>query len=126
MRIVVAEDDDVFRTLLRTVISEGGHEVLAAPDGACAWEYIRGSGADLCLLDVDMPVMNGIELLRKIRSDSRFCRLPVIMLTVRALVEDQLDGYDAGADDYIPKPVAAEVLLARVAALGRKAGRLEL
>lgn len=123
MRILVAEDDEVFRSLLTTVLSEAGYEVAAAPDGTRAWERLDGEGADLCVFDVDIPGMTGIELLRRLRSDARFCGLPVIMLTVKALVEDQLKGYKAGADEYLPKPVETQVLLARVAALARKAGK---
>lgn len=121
MRILVAEDDEVFRALLVTVLSEAGYEVAAAPDGVRAWARLDGEGADLCVFDVDMPGMTGIELLKRLRSDARFGGLPVIMLTVKALVEDQLKGYNAGVDDYLPKPVEARVLLARVAALARKA-----
>lgn len=123
MRILVAEDDEVFRSLVTTVLSEAGYEVAAAPDGMRAWERLDGEGADLCVFDVDMPGMTGIELLKRLRSDARFYGLPVIMLTVKALVEDQLKGYKAGADEYLPKPVETQVLLARVAALARKAGK---
>lgn len=123
MRILVAEDDEVFRLLLGTLLFEAGYEVTAVADGTRAWERIDGEGADLCVFDVDMPGMTGIELLRRLRSDARFCGLPVIMLTVKALVEDQLKGYKAGADEYIPKPIEAGVFLARVAALARKAGK---
>lgn len=123
MKILVAEDDDVFRSLMKIILSGAGHEVAAVPDGLAAWELLDGAGADLCVFDVDMPRMTGIDLLKRLRGDDRFRDLPVIMLTVKALVEDQLKGYKAGADEYIPKPVAAQILLARVQALARKAGK---
>ncbi|OGR61845.1 MAG: hypothetical protein A2X31_00365 [Elusimicrobia bacterium GWB2_63_22] len=123
MKILVAEDDDIFRSLIAAILSEAGYEVEAEPDGLRAWERLDGEGADLCVFDVDMPGMTGIELLKRLRSDARFCGLPVIMLTVKALVEDQLKGYNAGADEYLPKPIEAQVFLARVAALARKTGK---
>ncbi len=123
MKILVAEDDDIFRSLIAAILSEAGYEVAAEPDGLRAWERLNGEGADLCVFDVDMPGMTGIELLKRLRTDVRFYGLPVIMLTVKALVEDQLTGYNAGADEYIPKPIEAGVFLARVAALARKAGK---
>lgn len=121
MRILVAEDDDVFRSLMSIILLEAGYEVVTEPDGLRAWERLNREGTDMCVFDVDMPKINGIELLKRLRGDSRFRDLPVIMLTIRALVEDQLKGYKAGADEYIPKPVEAQLLLARVAALARKA-----
>lgn len=123
MKILVAEDDDVFRSLMAAILFEAGYEVVAAPDGTRAWEQLNGEGADMCVFDVDMPGINGIELLKRLRADARFYGLPVIMLTVKALVEDQLTGYKAGADEYIPKPIEAQVFLARVEALARKAGK---
>ncbi len=123
MKILVAEDNDIFRLLMGTILFEAGHEVVAAPDGTQAWERLGSENVDMCIFDVDMPGMTGIEVLKRLRADNRFRGLPVIMLTVKALVEDQLSGYDTGADDYIPKPVSAELLLARVQALGRKAGK---
>ncbi len=123
MKILLAEDDDVFRLLLGTLLFEDGYDVVAAPDGMKAWERLDGEGADLCVFDVDMPGMTGIDLLKRLRNDDRFSGLPVIMLTVKALVEDQLAGYKAGADEYIPKPVDADILLARIEALTRKTGK---
>jgi len=123
MKILIAEDDDVFRLLMATILFEAGYDVVAEPDGLHAWEQLDGDGADMCIFDVDMPGLTGIELLKRLRSDARFCGLPVIMLTVKALVEDQLTGYKAGADEYLPKPIEVQVFLARVEALARKAGK---
>ena len=74
----------------------------------------------MAILDINMPVMDGMELLARIRADERFKTMPVLMLTVRSLTEDQVDGYDCGADDYLPKPFSNEVLLARIKTLERR------
>lgn len=120
MKILMADDDDNFRTLLGEVLAEAGYEVAAAENGRQAWELLEAEGADLAVLDVNMPELDGFGLLARVRDDARFAGLPVLMMTVRAATPDQVSGYDAGADDYLPKPFANEVLLARVKVLERR------
>jgi len=120
MKILVADDDDNFRFLITEVLKEAGHDVAACPDGLLAWEYLLAHGADLAVLDINMPELDGISLLRSIRADGNLRGMPVLLLTVRGFTEDQVRGYDVGADDYLTKPFSTEVLAARVGALGRR------
>jgi DNA-binding response OmpR family regulator len=120
MKILIADDDLLFRTLVSEVLTDAGYEVSAHENGQLAWDALQAEGADLAVLDVNMPEMDGVTLLRHIRADERFSRLPVLMLTIRSMVEDQVDSYDQGADDYLTKPFANEVLVARIKALERR------
>lgn len=123
MKILVADDDANFRLLISEILAEAGHVPLAAENGRLAWERLEEEGADMAVLDVNMPEMDGFELLSKIRSTPSCARLPVIMLTVRSFTEDQIAGYETGADDYLIKPFNAEEFLARIRALSRRSGR---
>lgn len=120
MKILVADDDNIFRTLVSEVLSEAGYEVSAHENGLLAWEALQDSGADMAVLDINMPEMDGLQLLGNIRSDERFRDMPILLLTVRAFTEDQIQGYDRGADDYLTKPFDNDVLVARVKVLGRR------
>ena len=120
MKILVADDDLLFRTLVTEVLTDAGYEVAAHENGLLAWEYLQAEGAQLAVLDVNMPEMGGVELLGNIRADDRFKAMPVLMLTIRSMVEDQVSSYDHGADDYLTKPFANEVLVARVKVLERR------
>ena len=120
MKILLADDDDNFRLLLATVLSEAGYEVSDHADGRSALEHLQAEGADLAVLDVNMPEMSGFDVLERIRADARFRDMPVLMMTVRADAPDQVWGYESGADDYLPKPFANEVLVARVHAMERR------
>lgn len=120
MKILIADDDLLFRTLVSEVLSDAGYEVSAHENGALAWESLQAEGADMAVLDVNMPEMDGVELLGHIRADERFRGMPVIMLTIRSMVEDQVNSYDHGADDYLTKPFANEVLVARMKVLERR------
>ena len=120
MKILVADDDLLFRTLVTEVLTDAGYEVAAHENGLLAWEHLQAEGADMAVLDVNMPEMGGVELLGNIRADDRFKAMPVLMLTIRSMVEDQVSSYDHGADDYLTKPFANEVLVARVKVLERR------
>lgn len=120
MKILVADDNDAFRALVVEILTEAGYEVAAEINGLLAWERLQADGADMAVLDVNMPEMDGFELLRNIRTDDRFKAMPVLMLTIRALADDQVQGYDTGADDYLTKPFHNDVLLARVKVLERR------
>ena len=118
--ILVADDDEIFRELVIEILSSSGYKVLAAKDGQEAWEMLQETPADLAVLDLNMPRMDGMELTRHIRSDERFREMPILMLTIRAMVEDQLSGYERGADDYLTKPFDQHMLLARLRVLERR------
>lgn len=120
MKILIADDDEMFRLLVSEVLSAAGYSVSAHENGRYAWEHLQAEGADLAVLDVNMPEMDGFELLSRIRADERSRALPVLLLTIRAEVADQVSGYDCGADDYLPKPFSKEVLVARVKVLERR------
>lgn len=113
-RILLAEDNDDLRELITDFLSEHGFDVHAAVDGEDAWEAVQTTRYQLVLLDVMMPGMDGFTLCRKIRERES---VPVLFLTARVLEEDQLRGYELGADDYILKPFSLRVLLAKCQAV---------
>lgn len=90
------------------------------PDGQEAYTYASSGGYDAVILDVMMPKFNGVEVLRRLRADG--FSAPVMMLTAKAEKDDRVEGFDAGADDYLPKPFVPDELLSRVRALLRRAG----
>jgi len=120
MKILVADDDNIFRSLVNEILTDAGYTVSAHENGRLALEHLQAEGADMAVLDINMPEMDGIELLGHIRSDDRFKNMPVIMLTIRAFTEDQVQGYECGADDYLTKPFSNDVLIARVRTLERR------
>ena len=120
MKILVAEDDSNFQALINAVLSEAGHTPLIEENGLLAWNRLNKDGADIAILDVNMPEMTGFELLRKIRESKKYKNLPVIMLTIREFASDQIKGYDTGADDYLTKPFDNAVLLSRLKVLERR------
>ena len=117
MRILIAEDDPGGRELLRRFLESKGHEVIAAADGAEALERFTDQGADLLLLDVMMPGLDGWAVLEEIRRGSS---VPVIMVTVKDSTDDKVRGLQLGADDYITKPFDLRELEARIEAVTRR------
>jgi DNA-binding response OmpR family regulator len=120
MKILVADDDNTFRSLVTEVLTDAGYEVAAHENGLLAWQTLQAEGADMAVLDINMPEMDGLQLLGHIRSDERFKNMPVLLLTIKAFTEDQVEGYDRGADDYLTKPFDNDVLVARVKVLERR------
>ena len=120
--VLVVDDDDMFRDLCKEILTQGGYKVITAEDGAVAWKILQRKDVkvDMAVLDLNMPNMDGLELSRNIRDDARYQNLPILMLTVRAMVEDQVSGYDRGADDYLTKPFDSKMLLARIKVLERR------
>ena len=118
--VLVADDDAMFREMITLVLQEAGYKVVAALDGQDCWDRLRKEGADMAVLDLNMPRNNGLELTRLIRASAQHKEMPVLMLTIRSLVEDQISGYERGADDYLTKPFDAEMLLARLRVLERR------
>lgn len=114
MEILIVEDDFISRNLLKKMLPEMGHVAVEAENGLQAWELLKEKPLKIVICDWIMPEMDGIELCRKIRGASFEGYIYFIMLTVRDGKTDLVDVFNAGADDYIPKPVDPEELRARV------------
>src|SRR5689334_11154426 len=102
MRILIVEDDDRLRSLLAATLAEAGWDVDEVSDGRAGYGAALGGGYDVVLLDVMLPGMDGVSLCRKLRTTG--IEVPVLMLTARGQVSARIEGLDAGADDYLPKP----------------------
>lgn len=109
-RILVVEDEPDMRFLLRALLESGGHEVLEAHHGAVALERLEDSSPDLVVTDVMMPVMDGNELIRRLRSDPKTAAIPILAVTARARLPEE-------ADAYLSKPFLPEEVLEAVVAL---------
>jgi len=116
-RILIVEDEAGIASFVRLELTHEGYEVQVAEDGRTALELFQQEQWDLVLLDIMLPGINGLEVLRRIRKTSS---VPVILLTARGDTMDRVMGLDAGADDYLPKPFAIEELLARIRSLLRR------
>lgn len=112
-RILVAEDDPFSASLLEQLLDD--YEVRIVSDGRQAWEIAQAENFHLMLLDVMMPEMDGLELCRRLRQQERNATTPIILVTARTQTEDMVAGFEAGASDYVTKPIAAAALRARVA-----------
>lgn len=112
--ILIVEDEEKIARLLEIELEMEGYHVKRCPDGLTASEAFHGAKWDLVLLDIMLPGMSGIELLRRIRAHDSVT--PVILLTAKDSVEDKISGLDYGANDYITKPFQIEELLARIRA----------
>jgi DNA-binding response OmpR family regulator len=120
MKILVVDDDLDLLALVSFALRQAGYLVVEAKDGRAALAAFEKERPDLAVLDVNMPHVNGLEVLKKIRADG--VTSPVLLLTVRSSEADQVQGLDLGADDYLTKPFSPRTLLARVRALLRRAG----
>ncbi|MBI2939478.1 MAG: response regulator transcription factor [Chloroflexi bacterium] len=116
-RILVIDDDRKITSLLRRALTYEGYTVAVANDGIQGLQQARESPPDLVILDITMPGPDGLEVCRRLRAVEE---VPIIMLTARDEVPDRVAGLDAGADDYVVKPVALEELFARVRAQLRR------
>ncbi len=116
-RILIVEDEEKIARFLELELGHEGYEVGKAADGRAALAVALGQRWDLVLLDVMLPELSGLEVLRRFRRESD---VPVILLTARDAVMDKVAGLDAGANDYITKPFAIEELLARIRAVLRQ------
>lgn len=113
-RILIVEDDPRGFRLLDFRIKSQGHEVIGAVDGGEAIEVASKGKPDIILLDIMMPVIDGFQVLRKLKSQEETKNIPVIMLTARSQEKDIVDGIKAGAVDYVTKPFSSAELIARV------------
>jgi DNA-binding response OmpR family regulator len=117
-KILIIEDEEKLARFVELELSYEGYEVAKAGDGRAGLALLEAGGFDLLLLDIMLPGINGLEVLRRVRKNHR--NLPVIMLTARDSVVDKVTGLDSGADDYVTKPFAIEELLARIRTALRK------
>lgn len=128
--LLIVEDDELLRDGLSTLLTQAGHSITAAADGQAALTLLEATRFDCVILDLGLPLVSGMEVLRWIRQ--RLSALPVLILTARDGVEDRVLGLNAGADDYLTKPFNSTELEARLSALLRRArlpafaGSLEL
>ncbi len=116
--ILIAEDDDDIRSLLRLYLEGEGYRVLEAPDGAAALRLAREESPDMAVLDVMMPEMNGFELTQALR---KYSDIPILILSAKSQDNDKILGLNLGADDYIAKPFNPVEIVARVKAQLRRA-----
>jgi DNA-binding response OmpR family regulator len=119
-RILVADDDPKHAQLIRLYLEREGHQVLTVGDGRAALEQARARRPDLVILDVMMPLVDGLDVCRILRAESS--SIAILLVTARSSENDMLLGLDIGADDYLAKPVSPRELTARVRALLRRIG----
>ncbi len=118
MHILVVDDDQAVRDSLKRSLHYSGYEVATAADGAEALAHLSAHRADAVIMDVMMPRLDGLETTRMLRGQGN--DVPILVLTARDAVGDRVDGLDAGADDYMAKPLALDELMARLRALTRR------
>ena len=118
MKLLLVEDSLQLNKALTTLLSRNSYVVDSAFDGEEALSYILEYTYDVIILDIMLPKIDGLEVLKKARRNG--IKTPIIMLTAKSTVEDKILGLDLGADDYLPKPFNSEELLARIRALGRR------
>ena len=118
MRLLLAEDEKELSRALVAILKHNNYSVDAVYDGLDAYNYAKAENYDGIILDIMMPKMDGIEVLKKIRAEGS--GVPVLMLTAKADIDDRIEGLDSGADDYLTKPFAMGELLARIRAMTRR------
>ncbi|MBR5336407.1 MAG: response regulator transcription factor [Lachnospiraceae bacterium] len=118
MKILFAEDEADLQDVVKTYLEYQGHHVTAVDNGAEAVDMTKTDAYDAIVMDIMMPVMDGISAMKKIRESGN--TIPAIFLTAKSQVEDRIEGLDAGADDYLTKPFSMEELNARLRALHRR------
>ena len=118
MKLLLVEDNPQLNKALTTLLKRNSYLVDSASDGEEALMYIKDYQYDVIILDIMLPKIDGLEVLRRTRRDN--IQTPIILLTARSTIEDKITGLDLGADDYLPKPFSTDELLARIRALGRR------
>ena len=119
MKLLYAEDEPGLSIAVTEILGMEGYDVTHAADGAAAWDYLQADSYDAVILDIMMPRMDGMSVLKAMRAQG--LDTPVILLTAKSAVDDRVEGLTVGADDYLTKPFAMKELLARLTALLRRA-----
>ena len=119
MRLLLAEDEKSLARAVSAILEKNNFSVDVVYDGADALDWLRAGNYDGAVLDIMMPKMDGITVLKTIRAEGNM--LPVLLLTAKSEVDDKVEGLDSGANDYLTKPFAAKELLARIRAMTRTA-----
>lgn len=117
MRLLLAEDEKALSKALTAILERNNYSVDAVYDGQAALEYLEADNYDGVILDIMMPKINGITVLKEIRKKGNL--IPVLLLTAKSEVDDKVEGLDAGANDYLAKPFHSKELLARIRAMTR-------
>ena len=118
MRLLIAEDDKDIARALTALFEHNNYSVDVVYNGNDGYDYALSGNYDGIVMDIMMPGMDGLDVLRRLRSGG--LKTPVLLLTAKSEIDDRVSGLDAGADDYLPKPFAASELLARVRAMLRR------
>ena len=119
MRLLLAEDEKSLARAVSAILEKNNFSVDVVYDGADALDWLRAGNYDGAVLDIMMPKMDGITVLKTIRAEGNM--LPVLLLTAKSEIDDKVEGLDSGANDYLTKPFAAKELLARIRAMTRTA-----
>lgn len=114
-KILIVEDEKKIADTLKVGLEENGYVAEVAYDGSVGWKMFKNGHFNLVILDINLPGINGYELCKKIREVD--AKAPIIMLTALSALDDKIEGYDAGADDYIPKPFQFRELLMKIRVL---------
>lgn len=118
MRLLLAEDEPELSKALTAILKHNNYSVDAVFNGRDALDYLQADNYDGAILDIMMPVMDGLTVLKKLRASGS--SLPVLLLTAKSEIDDRVEGLDCGADDYLTKPFATKELLARIRAMTRR------
>lgn len=124
-KLLIVEDDRSLASVLEYNFDSAGYEVFCAHDGQDGINQARNKNPDVIILDLMIPVVDGIEVCRQLRSESATRQTPIMMLTAKAEETDQLIGFSVGADDYVVKPFSVRVLLEKVKSLCRRNERFQ-
>jgi two-component system OmpR family response regulator len=122
-KVLLAEDDISFGKILKDYLTLNGFDVIHTKDGLDGWNMFRNHHFDICVLDIMMPKRDGFELVEQIRKENK--NIPIFFLTSKSRKEDMMNGYQTGADDYIVKPVDADILLHKIKAILKRTGGKE-
>lgn len=114
IRVLIVDDTDTVRMFQRMTLMAAGYELAEAKDGLQALDAVHRFQPDVILLDVNMPVLDGLECCRRLKSSSETSAIPVIVVTTRGFEAQVKEAYDAGCDDYVTKPIRKIELLAKI------------
>lgn len=119
MRVLVLDDSTVLRAILKRILEQLGFEVFEAPDGMQGLERLRSAGVmDVALVDWNMPVMSGLEFVQQVRQDDAYASMPILMVTSETDLTHVAQALEAGANEYVMKPVSRESIQEKLAILG--------